>query len=174
MNLYLIRHGIAAERGLYAQDCDRPLTDKGRDRTQQVGQRLRALGLRFDHLLTSPFLRAQQTAEILQDLGLSARLEVSDLLVPDSPLEPWLQWLHQYQQRPRGLSPDIQLTHGLNLALVGHEPTWGNWAEQLIWGQSPGRLQVKKAGVIGLSLPCQGSPLGKSELFWLTPPRLML
>lgn len=68
MELYLIRHGIAAERGTYPKDEERPLTEKGRAKTQKVAQRLYALGLRFDFILTSPLVRARQTAEILKKL----------------------------------------------------------------------------------------------------------
>ncbi len=163
MELYLIRHGIAVERGIYAQDCDRPLTEKGRDRTHRVAQRLAQLGLHLDLILTSPFLRAHQTAEILYDTGLGETLEVSELLEPDSSLVPWLRWLDNWPLRPGGC-----------LALVGHEPNWSDWTEQLIFGEPSGHLRVKKAGVVGLSLPEQVSPLNNSELFWLAPPRLLL
>ena len=163
MELYLIRHGIAVERGVYAQDCDRPLTDKGRDRTRRVAQRLEQLGLHFDLILTSPFLRASQTADIFYDMGLGNSLETSALLEPDSAIEPWLVWLKAWPQR-----------QGSCLALVGHEPNWSDWTEQLIFGEPLGHLRVKKAGVVGLSLPEQVSPLGNSELFWLAPPRLLL
>jgi phosphohistidine phosphatase len=163
MDLYLIRHGIAVERGIYERDCDRPLTDKGRDRTGLMAQRLVELGLKFDQILTSPFLRASQTADILFKAGLGGALETSDLLVPDSSLTPWLAWLKASRS---ALGP--------SLALVGHEPNWSEWTEQLVFGQAVGHLRVKKAGVIGLVLPEQISPLGNSELFWFSPPRLLI
>lgn len=163
MELYLIRHGIAVERGVYAQDCDRPLTDRGRHRTHRVAQRLDQLGLHFDLILTSPFLRASQTAEILYETELGDTLESSALLEPDCAIQPWLSWLASWPGRQGG-----------SLALVGHEPNWSHWTEQLISGEPWGRICVKKAGVVGLVLPEQASPLGNSELFWLTPPRLLL
>lgn len=52
MELYLIRHGIAAERGTYADDDRRPLTATGERRSQRVAQRLLSLGLHFDVLLS--------------------------------------------------------------------------------------------------------------------------
>ncbi len=60
------------------------------------------------------------------------------------------------------------------LALVGHQPDLCQWAEFLIWGESRQVLELKKAGVIGLTVPNQVSPVGNSCLFWLTPPRLLL
>lgn len=163
MELFLIRHGIAVERGIYAEDCDRPLTDKGHHRTRRVAERLDQLGLHFDLILTSPFVRASQTADILYQVGLGDALETSALLEPDCPIEPWLAWLESWPQRRGGC-----------LALVGHEPNWSEWTAQLISGEPWGSLRVKKAGVVGLSLPELASPLGNSELFWLAPPRLLL
>lgn len=173
MELYLIRHGIAVERGIYDEDRDRPLTDKGIARTQQVAQRLQTLGLQFDWILTSPFCRASQTAQILIEAGLGETLETSELLEPDRPIEPWLYWLSAW--------PPAQI-QDCRLALVGHEPNWGDWAEQLIFGEIRGHLSIKKAGIVGLSLPPfellswpeVRSPLGTSQLFWLAPPRLLL
>jgi phosphohistidine phosphatase len=65
-------------------------------------------------------------------------------------------------------------TGGTQLAIVGHEPDLGEWAEQLVWGKAQQRLVVKKAGVIGIRLPTTGDLVGNSELFWLTPPRFLL
>ncbi|MGF1514827.1 MAG: phosphohistidine phosphatase SixA [Elainellaceae cyanobacterium] len=157
--LYIIRHGIAAERGTYENDGDRPLTDRGRDRTRQVAERL-AEKLHVALILASPLVRARQTAEILQAAGVGDRLEVSHHLAPDGDFQQWLGWLAQWR--------------GETLAIVGHQPDLGDWAERLLWGSSSGRLEVKKASVLGLSLPQNGSPEGQSTLFWLTPPRLLL
>ena len=159
----MIRHGIAAERGTYSQDDERPLTQEGQQKTRQVAQRLHELKLRFDLILTSPLVRAQQTAEILQTVGLSAAVDISSHLAPDGRLEDWLNWLQGWQA-----------TGGSCLALVGHEPDLSSWAETLLWGQSRDKFILKKAGVIGLTLPTTGSPIGNSQLFWLAPPRLLL
>jgi phosphohistidine phosphatase len=56
---------------------------------------------------------------------------------------------------------------------VGHEPNLSLWAETLLWGKTNGVLTLKKAGVLGLTLPEQ-TPIGNSTLFWLTPPRFLL
>ncbi|NEO26328.1 MAG: phosphohistidine phosphatase SixA [Kamptonema sp. SIO4C4] len=75
MEVYLIRHGIAGDRNDYPTDEERPLTDKGKSKTRKVAQRLKTLGLQFDLILTSPLRRAQQTATILQEVGLSPTVE---------------------------------------------------------------------------------------------------
>jgi phosphohistidine phosphatase len=160
--IYMIRHGLAGEQGTYDNDNERPLTDEGHRKTKQVAMRLDALELQFDLILTSPLIRAKQTAEILQMMGLSKHLEESPFLAPNGDFEGWLGWLEQWQQ------------DGKCLALVGHEPALSEWTEKLIWGEARQRLILKKAGAIGIVLPTTGSPVGQSQLFWLAPPRLML
>jgi phosphohistidine phosphatase len=161
--LYLIRHGLAGEHGSYANDDERPLTEEGVKKTKQVAKRLSQLRLKFDLILTSPLVRAHQTAEILQAAGLSQQLERSPNLAPGGDIQAWLTWFQNWQQ-----------TGGQTLALTGHEPDLGEWAERLVWGEARQRLVVKKAGVIGIEVPVEGNPIGSSHLFWLTPPRFLL
>jgi phosphohistidine phosphatase len=54
---------------------------------------------------------------------------------------------------------------------VGHQPDLTDWAEQLIWGEIREKLILKKAGIIGLSVPPLASPLGQCQLFLLTSPK---
>ena len=162
-DLYLIRHGLAGEHGSHHPDEERPLTSEGQKKTRQVAKHLRDLEVRFDLVLTSPLVRAQQTAEILIDVGLSKRLEQASSLAPGGNLQAWVEWLQTWERSPQR-----------SLALVGHEPSLSQWAETLIWGQFKGAIVLKKAGVIGLSLPTEGNPIAQSSLVWLAPPRLLL
>jgi phosphohistidine phosphatase len=163
IELYIIRHGLAAERGTYANDDERPLTEEGIRRTRRVAKRLSELNLRFDVILTSPLARARQTADILQTYRLGVQLESFEPLAPGGDIGLWLSWLQQWRQ-----------TGKTCLALVGHEPDLGEWTETLLWGSVRHSLIVKKAGVIGLLLPDSEPPVGHSQLFWFTPPRLLL
>ncbi|MDI9638358.1 phosphohistidine phosphatase SixA [Oscillatoria amoena NRMC-F 0135] len=163
MELYLIRHGIAADREAYERDRDRPLTEEGRKKTQKVAKRLRSLDLNFDLILTSPLIRARQTAEILLSQHLAPLLQESEHLAPEGELQAWLAWLNS-KTAPQGQ----------RLALVGHQPNLGDWTETLVWGTPKGAIAVKKAGVIGLELPNPDAPIGRSTLFWLSPPRMLL
>ncbi|MEH2398189.1 phosphohistidine phosphatase SixA [Nostoc sp.] len=164
MELYLIRHGIAEDKGLGIKDEERSLTKEGRQKTEKVAQKLVKLGLSFDLILTSPLVRARQTAEILIAEKLSSQLEESSHLAHDRQISSWLKdWLE-----PRNYSKNTQL------ALVGHEPDLTNWAEILLWGEVKASLVLKKAGMIGIKLPETGSPLGRSQMFWLTPPKYLL
>ncbi|MBF2087951.1 MAG: phosphohistidine phosphatase SixA [Synechococcales cyanobacterium K44_A2020_017] len=158
--LYFIRHGIAADRSLYAQDSDRPLSEAGNQKTENIAQRLVSLGVTVDRILTSPLLRARQTAEILKAAGMSDRLEVLPFLSPGGRIQDALVWLEHCPAQ--------------SLALVGHEPDLGEWVESLVWGEPRQGLVVKKASIMGIQLPDGGDPIGQSQLFWLAPPRFLL
>jgi phosphohistidine phosphatase len=161
--VYFIRHGIAAQRGTYLNDDERPLVAKGVHKTQQVAARLHDLGLRFDTMLASPLLRSPQTASILQAAGLTAEVEAFEALAPDGPLETWLNWLAPWQQAGHQ-----------RLALIGHEPDLSQWAQTLVHGQIQNRWVLKKAGIIGLSLPEANDAIGNSQIFALIPPRFLI
>ncbi|MBW4474538.1 MAG: phosphohistidine phosphatase SixA [Stenomitos rutilans HA7619-LM2] len=164
VELYLIRHGLAGEHGSYANDAERPLTEEGKQKMQQIAQRLHGLELRFALILTSPLVRARQTAELLRKATLADSLQETPDLAPGGSLTTWLDWLQEWRSPPQTKA----------LALVGHEPDLSTWAETLLWGEAVGALRLKKAGIIGLTLPDQQSPIGNSSLFWLTPPRFLL
>ena len=165
MEVYLIRHGIAAHRKAYDNDEERPLTSKGRHKTIKVAKQLREHGLRFDLILTSPLIRARETTAILQDAGLCSQVEEFPSLAPNGDIDTWISWLEGWRQNGRS---------DRALALVGHQPDLGNWAETLVWGTSQEKLVLKKAGVIGLNIPATGMPVGQSELFLLTSPKWLL
>lgn len=163
VDLYLVRHGLAGEADPSRDDRRRPLTGAGVRRTRAVARRLLALGLRFDLLLTSPLRRAQQTADLLHAAGLAERPKESKYLAPGGDFEGWVSWFEAW----RGRGHD-------RLGLVGHMPGLGAWAEMLLFGEARERLVLKKAGVIGLTLPSRGSPVGRSSLFLLVPPRYLV
>ncbi len=160
-NLYLIRHGLAGQHGDYENDAERPLTDEGKRKTRQIAKRLAELDLKFDLILTSPLVRAKQTAAILKDVGLTNYLEDAAYLAPSGNIQDWVAWLESWKDSEK------------SLALVGHEPDLSAWAELLLWGESQEKFILKKAGAIGLSIPLVGSPISNSRLFWLTPPRFL-
>jgi phosphohistidine phosphatase len=165
-SLYLIRHGIAEERGNYEDDTQRHLTDEGRKKTKQVAKRLYDLGLRFDLLQTSPLVRAQQTADIFTEL-FATPVQQSLELAPEGNFETWLSWVTQW------LSDHPQPAKA-SLGIIGHEPDLTSWAEMLIWGEVKGGLVLKKAGIIGLSLPETQPWTNNGVLFLLIPPKLLI
>lgn len=163
MRVYLVRHGEAADGSTFEDDAARPLTNAGEAELQQVARCLRRLAVCFGYLLTSPLLRARQTADILLAAGLADTLAEDELLAPPGDFDAFLRWLAAWQKG-----------HGGDLALIGHQPTLGQWGELLLWEAAAGKLPLKKAGIAGIQLPDRGSPVGRSELFWFTSPRLLL
>lgn len=165
----LMRHGIAQERCDSLSDWERPLTAAGRERTRAVVERVAALGLRADRLLSSPLLRARQTAEIALEGGLGGSLELTEALACGADPLPLLRQLlaERYGERP-----------WRRVLLVGHEPDLGDLAALLL-GAPAGSIPLKKAGLALLELPdadrWEGrDPIGAARLRWLTGPRQLL
>jgi phosphohistidine phosphatase len=166
IEIYLVRHGLAGQFGDYEDDAVRPLTDDGVKKTHKVAKRLVELGLSFDRILTSPYQRAYQTAQILQEEGLSHSIDPLDSLQPGGDQAITIESVTQI--RSEGLRV------AMRLAIVGHEPDLSQLAATLILGHTCENLTLKKAGIIGLTAPIEGELIGQCQLFWLTPPRLFL
>jgi phosphohistidine phosphatase len=174
MYLYLIRHGIAVDLDSIAatandsdqteidRDALRSLTKVGRKKITQVADRLRELDVTFDLIVTSPLVRAHQTAELLMERQLSAQLEIAQELQPQGNLPAWLSW---WQERPT----DRPIS---TLALVGHEPNLSHWAELLMFGKVVNRLVLKKGGIIGLKFD-DDLEIGAGHLACLIPPKYL-
>ena len=129
-------------------------------KTQKVAQRLREIGLRFDIILTSPLVRAKQTADILLEANLSTQSQEFPPLSPGGEINTWLNWLTKNDYNC--------------IALVGHQPDLGIWAETLVGNSKQGNLIVKKAGVIGVRISEKVNPIGNSKLFLLTSPKWLI
>ena len=156
VDLFLLRHGIAAERVCGRDHPDRPLTDRGMRRTLEVVRQLRMLGVQADALISSPYRRSRQTAELAVKAGLAESMRLDSALKPGG--DPW---------------PLVSRVSGCCL-LVGHEPDLSILAATLI-GAPAGSLRLRKAGYCHLSWPADLSdPRGQAELQALLRPRLLL
>src|SRR6266545_5628200 len=85
MKLYLIRHSNAVDPGTpeYEDDSQRPLTEKGRDKARKIASALKELGAEPNLILSSPYVRAAQTAEIVaKTIKTKNEIAFSDCLVP--------------------------------------------------------------------------------------------
>jgi phosphohistidine phosphatase len=167
--LLLLRHGIAEDRSEDRPDGLRALTPAGRRRTTAVLERAVALGLAADRLVSSPLVRARQTAEIALSAGLAPCLELATALEPGAdPLPMLARWLASTPTTVAPQSPGIHppgaapapradpstpaADRSLRLALVGHEPDLGELAARLL-GAPPGSIALRKAGLAVLALP---------------------
>ena len=163
MELYLLRHGIATERGkrIRGGDAQRPLTSKGRKKMRCIAKAMRALELSFDLVLTSPVLRARQTAEIVaKEFGPKHQPMLSIHLAPEGV--------------PQKLIRDLQRLHRgtRKVLLVGHEPYLSNLMATLLAGQPVIDINLKKGGFCLLSI--DSLQHGRcATLEWLLTPRQM-
>jgi phosphohistidine phosphatase len=160
MNLYLLRHGLAVERGRGYEDDQRPLTPAGRRNLRSAIKTMRALELSFDIVLSSPLPRARETAEIVcKGLRLRKKLKLSEHLAPGSSASVIPEIL--------GLKPAPEC-----VLLVGHEPDLSRLASFLLIGSHNLAMDLKKGGLCKLSIDHLKS--GRcATLAWLLTPRQM-
>lgn len=165
--LILLRHGLAEPRSPGLQDGLRALTHEGRERTLRICRRAHLLGLHAPRLLSSPLVRARQTAELAVEAGLAPALLSSDALTPGADPLPLLQdWWSRCGRDPEP-----------RLILVGHEPDLGDLACRLI-AAPPGAVALKKAGIALLAWgqapsPDEAFPLGQAQLRLLLTPKVL-
>jgi phosphohistidine phosphatase len=159
LELYLIRHGIAAERGEeFPDDSKRPLTSSGMSKLRDQTKGLNALDVGFDVIITSPLVRTKQTAEIIAGtLKEKPQVVTSDALAPAGTPAGVVQELAKHAKQPR-------------VALVGHEPNLGELAARLIGAKSP--IVFKKGAVCRIDFEIL-PPKGLGQLRWLLPPRVL-
>jgi phosphohistidine phosphatase len=163
MNLYIIRHAIAVDEGLpeYGDDSQRPLTDKGKKKMRQIAKGLRTLGVDFDLVLSSPYLRAKETAEILADVfKVKEDVALSDNLTPMG--DPDLL-ISEMNEKYRANS----------VALVGHEPQLTSLIGLLVSENAGMDISLKKGGVCRLSVD-DLHHIRKATLEWLITPGILV
>jgi phosphohistidine phosphatase len=157
--LYLIRHGLAEERGdAWPDDNKRPLTEDGMSRMRKQARGLARLGLTLDIVLTSPLVRARQTAEIVASaLDPRPTLTTIESLAPDGTYQALMADLEKHTRKAR-------------IALVGHEPDLGELAARLIGTRHA--IEFKKGAACRIDVTAL-PPGGPGALRWFLPPRVM-
>lgn len=165
MELILMRHGPAEDREEFAkknlEDSLRPLTLKGRKRTQKVAMHLRDwMGGEVDLIVSSPFARARQTAELVSQIFLETKVVEAAELVPSSPPQAFKRWLRAHAENHK------------KILVVGHEPHLSVLASFLMADQLESLLEIKKSGVLCLKVESfKNIAPGTAKLLWLLQPR---
>jgi len=164
MKLLLLRHGIAVDHFTPGyRDSERPLTPEGRRKTRAIARALAKLEASPDIILTSPLVRAHQTAEIVATgLKLKKRMEVCEHLAPGGSAKRLIAGINQ-----RHAAADCVM-------LVGHEPDLSSLGSLLLTGSATGAaIELKKGGVCLLETAALRA--GKcATLLWLAPPKLLI
>lgn len=151
MRILFVRHATASPAGR-GGDAARKLTDKGLQEARKLADALEAMGESADKVLSSPLVRAAQTAAILgQRMG--AAVEETDLLGPGGDLDELRSVLEQ-----------LAVEGVQAVALVGHTPTLEQVIGDLIAGNPAVGLSLSKAGAALVELADNGK---SAELRWL-------
>jgi len=159
MILYIVRHGIAIDRTdpKAPPDPERPLTAKGVQKTRAAALGLKELGVKPDVLMTSPYVRAAQTAEIFAEaLGFpTAKVRVTDALKSTA--------------NPADFVKEISHLKAKEVMCFGHAPQLDQLISQLV-GARGVFTEVKKAGVASLE---HAGTHSSWRLLWLLTPKVL-
>lgn len=157
--LYLIRHGVAAERGLaWPDDAKRPLTEEGIGRMKKAAKGLKRLDVRLDVVVSSPLVRARQTAEVVAGV-----FDEMPPLVFTTALAPG----GRYSDLLADLQTQVRRTR---IALVGHEPDLGRLAARLAGSRRA--FEFKKGAVCRIDVDAL-PPARSGTLRWFLPPSIL-
>ena len=157
MNCYFLRHGIAVEPGEWrGSDADRPLTPDGCKRMEREAKAIAALLPDLELIVTSPLLRARQTAEFV-----AQRLRLRNLIQDD-------RVAHGFNART---CQAILTEHAdaQSVMFVGHDPTMSATVGKLI---GDGNVELKKAALAGIDVADRTSTSG--TLIFLIPPKVLV
>ena len=159
MILYLVRHGIAVDRTdpKCPPEPERPLTARGVQKTRSAALGLRAMGAKPDVMITSPFVRAAQTAEIFAEaLGFPVdKIRVNDSLKPAG--------------NPADIVKELAHIRAKEVVICGHAPHLDLTIAQLAGARAP-FTELKKAGVACFE---HASAHGAWQLLWVLTPRVL-
>lgn len=160
MQIYLLRHGIAEDGSPGQADADRALTPEGIKRLREILKRALTAGVAPTVIVTSPYVRARQTAELAAEiLGYEGELAPSTKLTPMAPpAEAWGE--------VRGLRREP------SLLFVGHEPHMSSFTAYLL-GTPELRVDFKKGAMVRIDLLELGTQ-PRGVLKWMMAPKLAL
>ncbi len=133
MDLYILRHTSAADPHGYAQDADRPLTETGRREAQNVADALLEIGNKIELVLTSPYLRARETASIITNKLKIEPPEDCGFLLPGADSTALMMFLSQRRAQ--------------SIMLVGHAPDLSYLVSTLCMGLETSGVEFSKGAL---------------------------
>lgn len=156
MELYLLRHAHAGDPAKWSgDDGDRPISAKGRGQAERLGRLLAAIEFEPDAILTSPKVRAEQTARIVAD-ALGRKVATSERLTSGFDLDA-LRLLVDEAGAPE------------RLLVVGHDPDFSDLLADLC---ATAAITLRKGALARVDIDGPIEP-GAGELRWLVPPDLL-
>jgi phosphohistidine phosphatase len=157
--LFIIRHAVAEERGdAWPDDAKRPLSEDGASRMRKAARGLDRLGVTLEVVVTSPLVRAKQTAEIVA-AAMNPRPPIVSIesLTPDGTFQDIIADLEKQAKRSR-------------IAIVGHEPGIGEFAARLIGSRHS--IEFKKGAICRIDVDAL-PPSGPGDLRWMLTTKIL-
>jgi phosphohistidine phosphatase len=159
MDLLILRHGESGKRSPLPNDSKRTLTAEGRQEILELSNGLKSLQVKLDYVLSSPLLRAKDTAEIVaKSLKYNGKIEELNSLKPEG-------------SRLEFYSTLSKLKQDSVVLVVGHEPYLSQMISEAI-SQSECRINLKKAGLARIRV-LSTLPKLRGDLKWLLTPKLL-
>jgi phosphohistidine phosphatase len=142
MRLYIVRHATADPHGTPGvRDDDRALTKEGIQKIREAAAGLRSLDYIPEAVLSSPLLRARQTAELLLEVfGKGIEFKITPSLAPSGSRQELYREIALYDKKLK------------SLMLVGHQPSLGEIAGEIAWGSPDHYVELKKGGTCAIDL----------------------
>lgn len=158
MEIYILRHGIAEEGQAGGRDSDRRLTPAGKEKLRTVLRLATQGGVKVEIILTSPYIRAAETADIAADeLGYKEKVLTTDALLPES--------------EPKAIWEEIRVHRdAASILLAGHEPMLSRLMAYLLAAPTL-EVDMKKGALVRIDVQ-QFGPAPRGVLRWMLVPKL--
>ena len=155
MQIYFLRHSDPFPKGpKYREDSLRPLTSEGKKQAKLIARFLQ--GIQFDVILSSPYVRAEQTAQVLAD-RLGAKIKIAEELSPGFNLSKLPGLIVSYKKSER-------------VILVGHEPDFSDTVKKMVGGKA--ELEIRKGGLAVVEVEAERT-LTSGKLILLVQPEFL-
>lgn len=162
MDLVVVRHAIAADSEAFAaagrDDASRPLTADGARKMRRAARGLHEVLASVDAIVSSPLMRARETAEILRREYEMDDVEIAEVLAPGTGVGDVVEWLASYDRKV--------------VMIVGHEPQLGRLVTYLVSGLDHPGIDFKKGAACLIEFDTQPSA-GTGRLAWAIPPSIL-
>lgn len=158
MDVYFLRHANAGESlADPKQDEKRPLDQLGIEQSQRISRVLAGLGVKLDAIISSPLVRAKQTAALAAaELGYTKSVLLDKALRPDAEFEHFQQILRRHSKTE-------------SIMVVGHNPNLSEFLSLLVTDEETAQaIDLKKGALARLEWKPR-----RSSLHWILTPRLV-
>lgn len=159
MLIYFVRHGIAEDAEFLQSDSERALTPEGIRKMQKVGSTLAELDLAIETIISSPYVRARQTAEIIvEEISFKKELVFDKRIIPSASFKEFGNLLQE-------------MSTGGNMMFVGHEPSISSFVSGICADHAL-RMDFKKGAVCCIELTNSNALRGNLK-WYATPAQLI-